>query len=99
MAQGGIGGAARVVRGSRAKKPAPAVPDEHVPVPMVPTEHRILLVQGLTPQISDELLELYFENPKCGGGEIESIYREDEDRARVVFQDDLGKISQNAEGH
>ena len=91
MAQGGIGGAARVVRGPHAKKPAPTVPDEHVPVPMVPTEHRTLLVQGLTPQISDELLELYFENPKYGGGEIESIYREDEDRARVVFKDDLGK--------
>ena len=58
---------------------------------MVPVEHRTLLVQGLTPQISDEVLELYFENPKCGGGEIESIYREDEDRARVVFKDDLGK--------
>ena len=98
MAQGGVCGAASVVWGPRAKKPAPVLPDEHVPLPMVPAEHRTLLVQGLTPQISDEVLELYFENPKCGGGEIESIHREDEHRARVVFKDDLGKISQNAEG-
>ena len=94
MAQGGVGGAARVVKGPHAKNPIPVVPDEHVPVPTVPAEHRTILVQGLTPQISDELLELYFENTKCGGGEIESIYREEEDRARVVFKDDLGKISQ-----
>ena len=57
MAQGGVCGAASVVWGPRVKKPAPVLPDEHVPLPMVPAEHRTLLVQGLTPQISDELLE------------------------------------------
>ena len=92
MGQGGIGGAAKA-KGARAQKPVPVANDDHVPV--VSAEHRTILVQGLTPQISDELLELYFENPKCGGGDIETFSREDENTARIIFKDDGGKISRN----
>ena len=56
----------------------------------VPAEHRTILVQGLTPTINEELLALYFENPGCGGGEVESISLDNFGGARVVFQRDEG---------
>ena len=105
MGQGGVGRPAKAGKGVCAQKPVPVVPDDHVPVvpvehddhvPVVSAEHRTILVQGLTPQICDELLELYFENKKCGGGDIESFTRLDEEAARIVFKDDGGKMSRNA---
>ena len=58
----------------------------------LPVEQRTLLVQGLPPDMSEELLELYFENPKCGGGEVESVTIEDFGKARVVFGQRGGKM-------
>ena len=55
-------------------------------------DRRSLLVQGLTPEISTELLELYFENSRYGGGDIESITMDTEDAVTITFKNPEGKI-------
>ena len=57
------------------------------PIAEVPPKCRTLLVQGLPHDVSDELLELYFENPKYGGSDIESIKKDGNDRAWIVFRE------------
>ena len=54
-------------------------------------DRRSLLVQGLTPEISTELLELYFENSRYGGGDIESISMDTEDAVTIIFKKPEGK--------
>ena len=55
-------------------------------------DRRTLLVQGLAPEISTELLELYFENSRYGGGDIESITMNTEDAVTIIFKKPEGKI-------
>ena len=55
-------------------------------------DRRSLVVQGLTPEISTELLELYFENSRYGGGDIESITMDTEDAVTIIFKKPEGKI-------
>ena len=57
-----------------------------------PAEYRILVVQGLTPAVTDELLMHYFESPEYGGGDIESCSREAEDEARIVYTEHGSKL-------
>ena len=54
-------------------------------IAQTPAEYRTLVVQGLTPEISDDFIELYFEKPKYGGGDIESFSRENDTEARIVY--------------
>ena len=61
----------------------------------VSPEQRTVQVQGLTPDMSEELLEIYFEQPKYGGGEIEKITIESPETARIVFRNPEGKIFNN----
>ena len=61
-------------------------------VPEVSPEQRTILVEGLTPDITEEILEMYFEQPKYGGGEIEKITIESPKKARIVFRKPEGKI-------
>ena len=49
-------------------------------------EPRTIFVQGLTSETDQELLELYFENDKCGGGDIESITLDKEGVAQIIFK-------------
>ena len=55
-------------------------------------DRRSLLVHGLTPEISTELLELYFENYRYGGGDIESITMDTEDAVTIIFKKPEGKF-------
>ena len=55
-------------------------------------EDRTLLVQGLTPDMSEERLKLYFENSKIGGDDVESVKIEDMGRAKVLFKKNGGEI-------
>ena len=57
-----------------------------------PAEYRTLMVLGLTPALKDELLQLYFESPKYGGGDIESLCRVNEQEARIVYNEDGGRL-------
>ena len=56
-----------------------------------PVEYRTLMVQGLTPALKDELLQLYFESPKYGGGDIESLCRVNGQEARIVYNEHGGR--------
>ena len=60
-------------------------------VPEVFPEQRMVLVEGITPDMSEQLLELYFEQPKYGGGDIEKITIESPKKARIVFRKPEGK--------
>ena len=56
-------------------------------------EVRTVHVQGITPEIKDDILKLYFENTKrSGGGDIESI---NVDRANgsatIIYRESSGK--------
>ena len=62
-------------------------------ITQTPAEYRTLLVQGLAPEISNELIELIFENPKYGGGGIENFSRESDTQARIVYNEHGSKIS------
>ena len=53
-------------------------------------EHRTIFVDGLSRDKNKEFLELYFENPKYGGGEIESISVDNRGGARIIFNDYQG---------
>ena len=59
-----------------------------------PAEYRTLLVQGLTPAVCDQLLQLYFESPKYGGGDLECVRRENDGEARIVYKEHGSKITQ-----
>ena len=62
-------------------------------ITQTPAEYRTLLVQGVTPEISNDLIELYFEKPKYGGGDIENFSRESDTQARIVYEQHGSKIS------
>ena len=52
-----------------------------------------ILVQGLKPQTSEDVIELYFENDrKSGGGVVMDVtYYAEENKATVTFEDWTGK--------
>ncbi len=60
----------------------------------VPPEFRSILVQGIDPGTSEELLLLYFENRKKGGGDVESV-KLDNNGAEIVFKEAGGKANLN----
>ena len=51
---------------------------------------RTIFVQGLTSETDQELLELYFENDKCGGGDIDIINLDKEGGAQIIFKEREG---------
>ena len=55
-------------------------------------EQRTIWVEKLPDDIDQELLEMYFENPKSGGGEIERISMEKEGSAMIIFKEKEGKL-------
>ena len=56
-------------------------------------EQPMVKISGVTQNISEETLELYFENTKrCGGGEIKSIDMFPSMQAAIItFEDTAGK--------
>ena len=53
---------------------------------------RTVLVRGVPPDTSEQVLELYFEHTKFGENEVENIVRESPTEARVVFKNPEGKF-------
>ena len=54
------------------------------------TDSSIIEVTGLEESMSEEMVMLYFENPRSGGGEVKAVERKDQSFV-VTFQDPQGK--------
>ena len=54
---------------------------------------KTIFIQGLTSDkdLDEELLGLYFENRKHGGGDIKKIILDDEAGAQIIFHQSEGK--------
>lgn len=60
-----------------------------IETPLAPTS---ILVSGLSPSVSHDLLTLYFESPRSQGGAVEKVYFTSKSgQAVVVFKSTQGK--------
>lgn len=46
-----------------------------------------IMVENLTPDLTDDLLTLYFESIRSGGGEVTAVSRVSQQLAKVSFKD------------
>ena len=64
----------------------------HKPCPPQPIPNDTVVVKGLGESISEEMVMLYFENARSGGGSVQSIERRDHSFL-VIFEDPIGTLS------